>query len=553
VKKSFVPIIPLLFLSTFFTQAQSTYQQVYNLFQTKCTASCHSGTTPTGNLNLSGNETDVYNRLINVMPTNPAAAGKGYKLVAPGYPYRSLLMRKINHGLDSQNELTIAEGVSMPNNSDTLSNEQRELIRQWIIWGARDTGTFYNASLIHDYYANGGIPETTAPLTPAQEGREGYQVKFGPIFLQPLGEFEFFQVYEPEQAISKEITELHSVLPPQAHHWALRTISQAGANALGVAPKAGADFNTQILVFQYTKFLAIWQFTDDLVFPQGTAHFQDSSEALLLNLHMHNYSTTQILPSSAYLNVYTQPMGSGAVEMKTEAHSYGGTNPFLLQIPNTGMPFTLQDVLVVPGETRYFWNIQSHTHALGTDYDMFLRNADGTKGNQFYEGFYNENYTYNQGYYDYTHPAVETFNPLMEVNMDKGLIFEATWVNNGPDTMGFGLTTKEEMFVTYYQYTNELPTAVKETDRDALSLSVVPNPGKDNFRLSYSLKSPGLTKIELYNAMGEKVKMIFAGEQAAGKQFVPIDISKDGLAPGLYFVRVAVDGYIGTKQVIVIQ
>jgi hypothetical protein len=541
------------FTSSILIEAQSTFQKVQTLFQTKCTPSCHSGALPTGNLDLSGSPSAIYNRLVNATPTNPAAAAKGYKLIAPGYPFRSFLMKKVNHGLDSQNDLANGEGAVMPNNIDTLAKEDIELIRQWIIWGARDTGTFYNDSLVHAYYANGGIAETPAPLTPAQEGRQGYQVKFGPIFLQPLGEFEFFQVYQPEHAVSQEITELHSVLPPQAHHWALRTISQAGAAAMGLDPKPGADFSTQILVYQYTEFLAIWQFTDDLIFPQGTAHFQDSSEALLLNLHMHNYSTSQILPASAYLNVYTQPMGSGAVEMKTEAHDYGGNNPFVLKIPPTGQPYTLRDELVVPGETRYFWNIQSHTHSLGTDYDMFFRNADGTKGAQFYEGFYNDNYAYNQGYYDYTHPAVETFNPLMEVDMNKGLIFEATWVNNGPDTMGFGLTTKEEMFVTYYQYTNELPTGLREAGKEDLSFNISPNPATDKFNIAFSLKSAGSVLIELYNSLGIKVKTTNAGLQAAGKQTVQIDISKEQLPSGLYFVSLSVDGARSTKRIITVN
>ncbi len=556
-KKNVFLLTAVLFLSQFNSNGQSTFEQVHALFQAKCTGACHSGSLPSGLLDLSGTTADVYNRLVNVAPTNPSAASSGYKRVVPGYPYRSLLMKKVNHGLDPMNELTISEGNPMPGygSSDTLAKAEIELIRQWIIWGAKDTGTTYNSALINAYYANPVNPETTAPLTPAQEGRQGYQVKFGPIFLEPHGEFEFFQVYNPNLPSSVEITELHSKLPAESHHWALRTITPAGATAMGVAPMAGANFSTQILVYQYTKFMAIWQFTDELTLPEGTAHFQTPSDPLLLNLHMHNYSGTNILAASAYLNVYTQPAGSGAVEMKTGLSSYGGQNPFALNIPHTGLPYTLQNELTSPGETRYFWNIQSHTHQWGKDFDIYKRHGDGTKGEQIYEGFYNENYTANQGYYDYTHPAVRTFTPMMEVNMDSGLIMEATWLNNDSVDIPFALTTAGEMFVTYFSYTNELPaaTSIKNVSDENSALHIYPNPSRGNFNLSYTLTGSDEAAIDLYNSVGAKVKTLFSGTQAAGKHAISLNASAENLSAGIYFVHLTVNGAVTVQKIIVLN
>src|SRR5205085_11570319 len=115
-----------------------------------------------------------------------------------------------------------------------------------------------------------------------------------------------------------------------------------------------------------------------------------------------------------------------------------------------------------------------------------LRNADGSKGTQIYDGNYNENYTFNQGFYDYSHPAVRTFTPMLPVGMDTGLIFEATWVNNSPDTIPFGFTTRQEMFVTYFQYTNSLPgaTAVKNISSDNSNLQIFPNPAANSVTIS---------------------------------------------------------------------
>ncbi len=552
-RKYFFYTIGLLLFNHLSASAQSTFGQVHAVFQTKCTPSCHSGTNPSGNLDLSGSLNDVYTRLINIAPTNPTAAAKNFKLVEPGYPFRSFLMKKVNQGLDSQNTLAAGEGGSMPGNQAALSKEEQELIRQWIIWGAKDTGVAFNSHLIHDYYNGLGVAEIPAPITPGQEGKEGFQVKFGPVFLEPNGEFEYFQAYNPRLQTDKEITTLRSVLPAMSHHWVLRSLTAAGEAAFGAEPMEGANIQAQILVYQHTSFMAIWQFSDELSLPEGTAHFQDSAEAFLLNLHVANYSADSIIAAVAYLNVYTQPRGSGAVEMKTGLAPYGGLNPFILQIPNTGMPYTLQEHLVVPGEVRYIWNIQSHTHALGTDYDMFLRNPDGTKGTQIYEGFFNSDYSFNQGYYDYAHPAVRTFDPMLEVDMNNGLIFEATWVNSGPDTVGFGLTTKEEMFVTYFSYTSEMPSSIRETEKESPSLFIFPNPGSELFNLRFTVANAGKTIAELYNSSGDKVKSVFEGVLHEGSHALAMDITNEDLPSGFYFVKVSTPAAVFLQKIVVVK
>jgi hypothetical protein len=91
----------------------------------QCTAGCHSGSTPTGNLDLSLDSATLYSHLINGTPTNPAALSEGLKLIVPGYPYRSYLMKKVNHGLDPANDLNMSEGLSMPNSGPALSKRNQ--------------------------------------------------------------------------------------------------------------------------------------------------------------------------------------------------------------------------------------------------------------------------------------------------------------------------------------------------------------------------------------------------------------------------------------------
>ncbi len=536
-------------------QTTSTYERVYTIFQGKCMLGCHSSSSLSGNLSLQGTPEEVYARLVNVNPTNPAAVANHLKRVDPGYPKTSYLFKKVNHGLDPKLVLSAGEGSLMPNNgSITINNEEIELIRQWILWGAPDTGLTYNVNLIHNFYAGQGMAEATPPPTPEEEGKEGYQVKFGPIFVDTLGEFEYFQPYKTNATSAKEIYKMTSKMSSSSHHWVLRSINAGGESNFPVSPMLGTTVQAQTLVYQYARYMGVWQFSGDIPLPTGTAIFQDSGQAILLNLHIPNYSGDSLLAATAYINIYTQPANSGAVEMHTDLATYGGFNPFVLQIPPTGQPFTLQNHFTVAGETRYFWTMQAHSHSRGTDYDMFLANQDGTKGEQIYEGFYNEDYTANQNYYNYTHPAVRRFSPLLEVDMNKGLVFEATWVNNTPETIPFGFTTKEEMFITYFQYTSELPpNAIEETSYGINSLSIYPNPSKDVFNLSYTTNHTTNVAVDLFDYTGKKLKAIFSGLQTEGKQHLQLNAEKENLASGIYFVTVNVNGSISSKKLIRIE
>lgn len=550
----------LAFIAVFFsafivseTFAQSTFESVHALFQTKCTPGCHSGGSPSGNLNLSGTTAEVYNRLINVNPTNPVALGKGYKRVDPAYPYRSLLMKKVNHGLDPNNDLVTGEGNSMPNNQNSLTSEEIELIRQWIIWGAPDTGQVVDVQLIYDYYNGPGMPEIQAPLTPEEEGREGYQVRYGPFFVAQGQEIEYFQKYQTLLAEDKEILSISAKVSHESHHFALYDMDETAAPNFSVAPVYGGNLLIQAYVHQYSYLLSAWPFSRTMDLPSGTAFFQDIGTVLVNNIHIPNPNLDSILSANVYINYYTQTMGSGAIEMQSRLIGFGDANPYILHIPPTGQPFTLQMEQVIPDTTFYFWTLMAHNHQLGTDYDMFLRNSDGTKGEQIYEGFYDAEYNFNQGYYSYSHAPIRKFDPFLEVNMGNGLIYESTWINPGPDTVNFGFTTQDEMFAAYYQYTVEMPTSVEEKDKPVSNVDVYPNPSRDNINLRYTLKNTAHAVVELFNLTGSKVKTIVNTVQSAGKHLLKIKSEDEELAPGTYLVSVTVDGEVTTKKIVSIN
>ena len=515
-----------------FGLAQTTYQEVYSIFQANCTTGCHSGATPSANLDLGADEAQVYQNIVGVTPINPFAANTlKQKLIDPGYPERSYLLRKCSNGMDSEIDLVdVAEGNSMPSGLPAMEDYEIEMIRQWVIWGAQDTGTYVDPAIIEEYYTVGGIADIERPLTPEEEGLEGYQVRFGPTFLAPSSEFEYFQIHETQSTEKKEIVKMDGIMHPFSHHWVIRDFEKTQVGNFGMLPIDGTQVNAQAFVYQFATYMGIWMYSREMELPQGTAIFQDSASALLLNLHMPNYSADSVCKASTYLNVYTQDFGSGAIEMKADLKQYGDLDPWILHIAPDAQEHTFEHDYVIPNETLYFWNIQGHTHEIGTDFDVYNRNPDGTRGDQIYEGFYNPDYTFNQGSWDYTHPPVRTWDELLEVNMDWGLILEAKFVNPTSDTINFGFTTDEEMHIMYYQYTEELPfVSVEELAFEDSYLSVYPTPAQEVATIE--IRGDDIfnhAEIAVFDMYG---KLIFKSENIGGKN---IRINRNGLSAGIY-------------------
>jgi hypothetical protein len=137
-------------LVSYSAYSQTTYQTVYAILQSNCTTSgCHTSSNPQG-IDFSGSQAQVYTNLVGVTPTNVVAAASGKKLVDPGITRNSFLFCKANGGLDVNLTLLPGEGADM--DSSRLTQTQREMIRQWIEFGAYDTGTFVSTGLIDSFY-----------------------------------------------------------------------------------------------------------------------------------------------------------------------------------------------------------------------------------------------------------------------------------------------------------------------------------------------------------------------------------------------------------------
>lgn len=423
--------------------AQNTFTTIYNTFQSKC-VSCHSGGSPAGGLNLSGTETQVYNAIVEVAPTNATAAAKGDKLIDKGYPERSFLLRKVAHGLSDDLAITSGEGNAEPNGQAKINDQDIELIRQWILQAAPQTGNVVNYQRLIDYYTTGGRPKIAKPAAPP--AGQGVQIHFGPYFFAPGEETEFFKKYDPQFTQAIEAYRFEIFMNAESHHFILRKFRPGTEQnwSDGIEPFSFDAFDGD------KDFVNAWQSSTDLELPIGTAFFWDQNTVLDLNYHMFNYHQNEILPGEFYVNIYTRPRTTTNVEMKGELIPY-----VYLLIPNNGQTITFNDDITRGGQNWNIWMLSSHTHKYGTDYDIFLRNSNGSRGTKIYEGHYDFEYNFNQGFYDWSHPPVRRFSPMLNVNMSNGLIHEAKYVNTGTSAVTWSFETTGEMMLIYVQYTTQ--------------------------------------------------------------------------------------------------
>lgn len=462
-------------------EAQNIFEQkIMPILEQSCNNNgCHGGTNPSAGLQLSGDAADVYANLFNVGAQNVVAAAAGELLVNPGYPERSFLYRKINDGLHSDSPLGLGEGATMPVGplAGTLTDAQKEIIRQWIYLGAplttspnADVDFFLNEDWITEYYEEGGIATDDPPPPPAVG--EGFQIQFGPVFLGPDEEIEVLKLYELPNLSDVEVNRMDLTMSDFSHHFIIYKYDNEPNQPPGMRELDFTNLISSPLGFGNARFVSIWQDEQDFRLPEGTAYKWDGEDVLDLNFHIRNYSSTQVLAATAYVNIYTQPFGTAEKEMFSDLEIYhvnvnNGLGILDLVIP-ANSEITYDEEVFLTNQNRNIWMVSSHTHQLGKDFDVFLRNDDGSKGLQIFEGFYNSDYTSDQGFYDYEHPPVRYFDNFIEMPPFSGLVHEAYYENTTNQEVTFGLTTQDEMMMTILQYT------VGDTHQDEMDVNEIP-------------------------------------------------------------------------------
>ena len=513
-----------------------TVNSIRTIFQNKC-VSCHNPTNLSGNLDLSGNNQALSSALVGVTANNPVAGAAGKKYLLPGYPERSYLLRLCNTGgWETYPEYDLAAGENPSDHGSlvSLEKEELELIRQWVLFNCPTSGNVVSEQLLYDYYHVNGLPRISRPAPPAPG--EGFQFKMGPFFLEPGGEIEYYLKHDLEVNEALEIKKVDCKINDYSHHFILFKFDPGQENSM---PNGLREVNVTNVFPDQTTYLVTFTRSDSLNLPEGTAYRWPTNTVLDLNYHIINYSQDSIFAAEAYANIYTQPVGTAVREMYSRivVPSNNQAARFLIVPygPDT-VTFAEPDYSNT-NDTINIWMLTSHTHARGTDFDIYKRNANGTKGEQLYEGFYNETYEFYEGYYDWSHPPIRYFDPMVPLKAQEGIIFEGKFCNYGAfgisPFVNFGLTTQDEMFIYFVQYTKGgyLWNNVGLDEQLAEKGSLYPNPCSKILQADYELENLE-GSIVCYDIMGRNYLL---PSEKVNKANTRLDIST--LPKGLYFVK----------------
>jgi hypothetical protein len=312
-----------------------------------------------------------------------------------------------------------------------------------------------------------------------------------------------------------------------------------------------------------------WVDPDVLELPAGTAYKIEENSSIDLNYHIINYASNgdSVLAAEVYINYWTDNVTPDLIEMESELLINLGI--FIL---NNGQEQAFTDVVQGPvfdfnapaEDSIYVWFLSSHTHKYGIDYDIYKRNPDGSRGDQLYEGFYDTEYTFNQGYYDWEHPGNlyldEVYGEMVPLAVKDGLIQEATYLipgsaNEPAPFINFGLTTDDEMMLAFIQYTRQRvpeqqPDGIFDANRKPSIMSVFPNPTNGTSTIQFDLDERADVQLTVYNSLGQEVNRVYNGSHAAGQARFEFDASA-GLDPnGLYLVQLLVDGNVYTERLL---
>lgn len=487
------------------SSGQSAAIEVYQLFQTKC-VQCHDHASPDGNLDLEGTgatlaikSASVMNGLKNKAVTNPAALAKGMKNIYPGRPDRSFLFKKINEAFEPTiPALAATEGDEMPGpnyGGAPLTELEKELVRQWIVFGAPNTGWPFDKQLVTDFYAGKGLKSYPDGPPPAPAAGTGFQIKMGPFFMKPGGETELYQKYQLDLPDNVEVNRVDVKISNYSHHYIIYNWTD-GATTIPDGLRTNSFHNNINLV-------AALQEATDLKLPATTAFKWDKNIILDLNTHYINYSLDLVYQAEAYINVYTQPLGTALQEMHATLVPYIFSNP----IPANGVPFSKSAVYNVPGGGNiYLWGLMGHTHKWGKSYQIWQREANGTKGELLYDaacggglpGCVSPNY-------DYQHIPMRYFSPLRQTNISTGLIHDASWKNESASPVFWGATSDDEMMVMIAFWTQfPLTTSTEDIDNQSLKVKIYPNPASELATVSVPWTG-GTALFRLFDFAGKEV------------------------------------------------
>jgi hypothetical protein len=549
------------------------YPVVYNILNTKCqNAGCHSGGA-TAAPDFSASASSVYSQLVGQPPLNAAASARGEQLVWMDQPYQSYLLKKAGSWFDTDLSLPAGEADSAAHAGAGLTNIEVEYIRQWIMDSAAQVTNNIDTAVINAYYTD----TTSGPFSPKMTrlaAGTGIQLRYGPFFLRNTpgqNQVEYLLMNQVNFPADQEATGMNLQMTSFSHHFILFNFddsADAMAKATGLREVTLSLGNT-VSPFDGNKSVcSVWVYSQDIELPTQTAFFWHKTTYFDLDFHMLNYSTYSILPFDVYINIATKnrDVTDNTIPMLSRLNNNTTLGTLDLNAPyhyNSIAPHSTSVCIDEDQDNgsagiRYLWMINSHTHKMGTGFNIFT--YDHTKTNDMgTDTIYNGFLSYNSpsgivdlGVYDWEHPPLEYFQPQLPIDFgSSGLIAQTTYRNDSSFYQTFGFTTAQEMQLFYYLYTTTLPaTGINNVNASGFDFNVYPNPMKGSGTISYTLATPAIVDASITDITGKKISTLKNDKEQAGNYTIDLN-GNTKLSAGMYFARMSINGEEFTKKFVV--
>ncbi|NVO03495.1 MAG: T9SS type A sorting domain-containing protein, partial [Bacteroidetes bacterium] len=91
---------------------------------------------------------------------------------------------------------------------------------------------------------------------------------------------------------------------------------------------------------------------------------------------------------------------------------------------------------------------------------------------------------------------------------------------------------------------------IDEYSNNNFQLNLYPNPVSNDGNIEYTLSSNSKVKLSIVNFIGDEVLVLRDEKQISGKHKISFSIPENGLAQGIYFIKLNVDGIVGIRKLI---
>ncbi len=98
-----------------------------------------------------------------------------------------------------------------------------------------------------------------------------------------------------------------------------------------------------------------------------------------------------------------------------------------------------------------------------------------------------------------------------------------------------------------------LPVGFNNSLESIVSFNIQPNPGREQVMISYTLVNVADVKLEVFDALGKKIKNMVNSNQLPGKYQVHFEVKADQLSAGIYFIRLASGYKIFNKRLVIYE